>query len=185
MPQNSMKCHTCDNRAKISFPNGDLCKSCFLGVLYKRIKKELRSEARFKRDARVLVFGALATHFLKHAIEGLPLQITETKIPFTKEILKKDFARYDKVVIPWTADDEAEVFYLQLQSEKPDFSMLKQEKIVKLFKPILDKELLQASKLLKIPFVVPVRDAVFAKIQKRYNTHGMVKSADEFRKAVR
>jgi hypothetical protein len=56
-------------------------------------------------------------------------------------------------------------------------------KIIKIFKPILDKELLQASIILKIPFKANKRSEEYEKIRKRNPaaSFGLVKSSEDFK----
>ena len=66
----------------------------------------------------MLVFGKLAEIFLKKAMPDFPLKISVTEEKYDKT---KDFEGYDRVVVPLTADDEAELFYSEITDEKPDF----------------------------------------------------------------
>lgn len=181
-----MKCLKCSRTAEISYPNGALCKSCFLEILTNRIKKELRKNNPFERGEKVLVFGKLTETFLKKAIEGLPLVIKTDK-KYETNVFDRKFS-YDKVVIPWTADDEAELFYEEITKSKPNLKNKGQnQKIIKLFKPILDEELFKAAKILKISFKPKKRNKELERIQKKFTSakFGLVKSAEEFRKAVK
>lgn len=182
-----MKCYKCHKKAQIAYPNGDLCNNCFLDILYKRVKKQIRTENPFEKNEKVLVYGKLAKQFLEKAVENLPLKITETA-KYTKNVIHDKYAKYDKVVIPWSADDESDIFYEEIIKEKPNFrNIVDNNKIVKIFKSILDKELVQAAKILKINFKPQKRNKEVEKIQKKFSMakFGLVKAADEFKKAIK
>lgn len=181
-----MKCLKCSRNAEINYPNGDLCKSCFLEILTNRIKKELRKNYLFKKGEKVLVFGKLTEIFLKKAVEGLPLAVKTDK-NYTKDMFDKKFF-YDKIIIPWTADDESELFYEEITKPRLNLKNIGQNnKIIKLFKPILDEELVKAAKILKIKFKPKKRNKELEKIQKKFSSakFGLVKSAEEFKKALK
>ena len=176
-----MKCPRCTCPASIPFPNGNLCPECFLDVLINRIRRDTKLQNPFKINERVLVFGKLTEWFLKKAVE-FPLKIMVTTKKYDKI---KDLSRYDKIAIPWTADDEAELFFNEITSKKPGFN--ENKKIIKLFKSILDKELEQASKILKIKFKIKKRNKELEKIHKKY-THsifGLRKSAEGFKRTLK
>ena len=171
-----MKCAKCTNEATIKYPNGDLCNSCFMDMLYKRVEKELRQHP-FKKGESVLIVGELASHFIDHV----------NKIELFKVFAEESNENedYDKIVIPWTADDEADNFYEELTSNKPNLK--ENNKTIKLFKSILDKELAEAAKILKIEFTPKKRNSDVEKINKKYPTakFGLVKSSEEIKKALK
>ncbi|HIH39673.1 TPA: hypothetical protein HA219_03060 [Candidatus Woesearchaeota archaeon] len=113
-----MKCLRCSSTANIPYPNGNLCEKCFIDILTARIKKDTKLNYPFKKGEKVLVFGKLAEIFLKKAMPDFPLKISVTEEKYDKT---KDFEGYDRVVVPLTADDEAELFYSEITDEKPDF----------------------------------------------------------------
>jgi hypothetical protein len=183
----TMKCATCLNEATTKYPNGDLCNSCFIDMLCKRIQKETKAANPFNANERVLVFGKLAKAFLEKAI-GLPLQINEATEEYTKKTIDKEFPGYDKIVVPWTANDEAELFYTEMTKMNPNMKNIGSDrKFVKLFKSITDKELIQAAKILGIEFQKVKRSPELEKIHAKYpsSIFGLGKSAEEFKKALR
>lgn len=179
-----MKCLKCPKEAAIPYPNGNLCQECFIEMLVSRIKKEIRSEQPFNKNEKVLIFGRLTEAMFHKVIENLPLDVTRAISDYNPS---NGYPEYDKVVIPWTADDEAALFYKELTKSDPDFEKIGQSKgIVKLFKSILDKELKQAAKILDIVFIPNAKDQDLEKINKKYpsSNFGLVKSAAEFKKAL-
>ncbi len=182
-----MKCFKCANEATVKYPNGDVCNDCFIEIMTNRVKKEIRADTPFKKDERVLVFGALAKLFFDKIVEGMPLKVTESTDEYDKSVLMKDFPQYDKIVVPWTADDEAEQFYKELTKSKPNFAVIgSTQKFVKIFKSVSSKELKQAAQILQIPFEDMKKDETVEKIQKKYPSavFGLTKSAAEFKKAI-
>ena len=169
-----MKCSKCTNEATVKYPNGDLCNSCFMDMLYKRAEKEIRQHP-FKKGEKVLIIGKLAEHFLNHI----------NKIEIAKTVAEKEKDGYDKIILPWTADDEADNFYEQITSSNPNLK--ENSKVIKLFKSILDKELAEAAKILNIEFINKARNQDVEKINKKYPTakFGLVKSSEEIKKALK
>ena len=178
-----MKCLKCDNTAEIQFPNGDLCPSCFLEILTNRIKKDVRQNIPFKKGEKVLVFGKITNSFLKRIVGALPLDITTSNKRFGEDV--NDFSSYDKVVIPWTADDEALLFYTEITKKNPRLN--KNKLIVELFRTVLDDELIKAAKILKIKIKLKSKRKELEKIHKKFpnSIFGLRKSAEEFMKAVK
>lgn len=182
-----MKCFKCSKDASVIYPNGDLCGDCFLEILVNRVKKEVRAECPVKKNEKILIFGKLARYFLERIIQGLPVTITEADEPFSIDVLLKNFSEYDKVVIPWTADDEAILFFDELITANPAFDKIgHSKKIIKLFKSVLDNEVQQAAMLLAMDHKTVTRNDLVEKIQKKYPSakFGLVKSASEFKKAL-
>ena len=180
-----MKCLKCSNTAKIPYPNGNLCEKCFIDVLTARIKRETKLHSPFKKDEKVLVFGRLAEVFLEKAMPNLPLKITLTNKEYDRI---KDLSKYDKIVVPITADDEAELFYSEITKRK--VNLKENKKIVKLFRTILNDELIKAAKILKIKINNKNninKNKELRKIHKRFphSIFGLRKSAEEFRKATK
>ena len=180
-----MKCLKCSKEATVKYPNGDLCNDCFIEILTNRIKKDTKNHVQFKKGDKILVFGKLAKIFLEKVVGNIPLEITEADEKYNSDAIKKYFPDFDKVVIPWTADDEAESFYNELTSDESEFNK-ENNVIVKIFKMILDKELSMAAKILNMNFEIPSRNSDIERIQKKYpgSKFGLVKSAEEFRKAL-
>lgn len=186
-----MKCLKCSNTAKIPYPNGNLCEKCFIDVLTARIKRDTKLNNIFKKGEKVLVFGRLAEVFLKKAMPDLPLKITLTNKKYDRI---KDLSRYDKIVVPFTADDEAELFYSEITKKK--VNLKENKKIVKLFRTVLDDELNKAAKILKVKInnknninnknkINKNRELKKIKRKFPHSIFGLRKSADEFRKAIK
>ncbi len=182
-----MKCYKCKKQAQVRYQNGALCASCFLDILYKRAKKELRKECPFTKGEKVIVYGSLTRRFLEQAIEDLPLEIHKDTRKFTKNVFNEKFTKYDKIVIPWTANDEAELFYEEIIKKEANFRKIgHNNKFVKIFKTITDDELIQASKILNINFHPLPKNKEIALIRKKYKMadFGLVKSSEEIKKAL-
>ncbi len=80
-----MKCLKCCKKAEIPYPNGDLCKDCFIEIIINRIKKEIRKNNPFVKDEKVLVYGEITEYFLKKSVEGLPLKIKTVNSFFNRK----------------------------------------------------------------------------------------------------
>ena len=175
-----MKCYKCStNEAEIEYPNGKLCKNCFLDIIYKRIEKDIKQQP-FKKGEKVLVFGQL-THSILSKINKIDIDVIERNHEYTKSM---DISQFNKVVIPWTADDEAEAFYESITSPEPTFE--ENLKIVKLFRSLSDEEVLQTAKILCIEHPQKNRNPDIERIRKKYQSSmfGLAKSSEEIKKAL-
>ena len=94
---------------------GQLCHCCFIGVVERRIKKNVRLNHRFKKDEKVLVIDDSSTksrvmiYLLDHCLGGLPVYIKIRKADVSSVALP-DLDGFNKVLLPLSADDQAEAF---------------------------------------------------------------------------
>ncbi len=173
-----MKCLKCPKTGKISHFNGFFCPICYIDMINHRIKKDLRKGSCLSMNDRVLVHGKLAEFFLKKAVENLPIII--------KQASEKHQKGFNKAVIQWSSDDEANLFLDELTCKNPVFEKLGcNDKIIKIFRTISDKELEKAAKILKIKFKPNKKSIEFEKIRKRQPVFGFVKTAEDFKKALK
>ena len=167
-----MNCLKCPKTAKISHFNGYFCHDCYIDMIVARIRKDLRKGSGLSKGDNVLVHGELAKYFLKRVVEDLPIKLVDKG--------------YNKIVIPFTADDEANLFYEEITKTKPDLTRLgNDKKTIKIFKAIADKELEGAAEILKIEFKPNKKSKDVAEIFGRYKAFSMAKCADEFKKAIK
>lgn len=140
-----MECFRCRKKARINLKHlGRLCNNCFLKLIEKRVRKELRTKKLIKKDDRILFIDDNSKEFfvcyflLKSIIKELPVKIETKK---TKKLnLSSNFTKkYDKIIIPWNLEDEAEGF-LELvfnKKKQPRFS----KKAIKLLKNLSEEEI--------------------------------------------
>tara|TARA_B100001971_G_C18122316_1_gene500135 strand:+ start:277 stop:834 length:558 start_codon:yes stop_codon:yes gene_type:complete len=116
---------------------GLLCDRCFSKIFEKRIRKYVRVNKIFRKGDNVLVSDELSNYLIKSITKDLPIKIYFKKNINTKNIINKNkLNKKDKIVIPWTLDDEINSFLENLLFNKKN----KGVKGVKLLKPVTDDE---------------------------------------------
>ena len=131
-----MKCYLCSKKAKIQQQKGRaVCDECFCRLIEKRIRKYTRLNKIFRPKDKILVKGRLSRYFIESITKNLPIKIVNKKS--------------NKVVVDWTADDEANLFLEELFLGKKNKQDKKQ---VKLLKVITDKEAKLFAKIKKLKF---------------------------------
>ncbi len=119
-----MKCIKCRGKAGISLRHiGSVCRTCFLEIIEKRVRKDFRTKKLIRKNDRILMIDngskefAVGGYLLNNIIKNLPVKIT--KIKTNKTILpKKTTKKYDKIIIPWSLDDECEEFLNMVFNKK-------------------------------------------------------------------
>ena len=86
-------------------PIGNVCASCFCEIIEKRVRKELREFDWVKKGERVLLVNdgsqqaAVGIAIFRRILGSVPVDI--------KEAHSIDYS-FDRVVVPWSADEEVE-----------------------------------------------------------------------------
>ncbi|MBT7902443.1 hypothetical protein HN587_01170 [Candidatus Woesearchaeota archaeon] len=173
------KCSICEKKPFQQLDDKNLCKKCFVSILERKIKKSTRNSNKLQKETKVLLFDSISEHIIKDVIK-LPLNITIKKLSFfkiksLKEINKntqlKEFIKKNeiqKVIIPWTQDDEVELFLSNWFEDKKNELP---QKFVKLFLPISDVALNTYCKLKEIQFTPTKRKELSKRIdlfEKKY-----------------
>lgn len=136
-----MDCTTCNKPAENDLPGlGIICNACFLTVMERRAKMELKRAGEVKKNETVLILddgskeAKVSELFLRNLTKGVPCTI----------IVAKE-GKADKIIIPWDADDEALMVLQHICEQKPI------QNGIKLLKSILDSEVALIAKLNNIP----------------------------------
>ena len=114
-----------------------------VSLIEKRIRRHIRTSNFFEKGDRILATDDITEFLLKKILGKLPDEIIKKKISLTslsnktaKEFIKKN--KINKVVIPWTADDESVSF---LKSIFGDGNIsFENTSYIKLLRPVLDEE---------------------------------------------
>lgn len=151
-----MKC-SCNKKAEISLKHlGNLCKGCFSRIIEKRIRKTTRINKIFKKGDNILVFDKLSSHIVNNILKDLPKKvffykkydsINQLNNKIIKNYIKKN--KINKVVIPWTLDDEIDKFLKNVMLNK----IIKKNDYIKLFKETTEEELDLFSKMNKLKYI--------------------------------
>jgi len=166
-----MKCYLCNKTAKIKQQKGRyICNECFVRLIEKRIRKNTRLNKIFRPKDNVLVLGDLSRYFVESITRDLPIKVFYRK---NKKV--------NKVVVEWTADDEANLFLEGLFSGK---KIKQDKKHVKLLRVITDREARLFAKIKKLKFKENKKNNDIQKfideLEKRDTgaKHGLLRNAD-------
>jgi hypothetical protein len=134
-------------------------KKAFTKVIEKRIRKYARLNRLFRKNDRILVKGSLEKYLVPRIIQDLPCKIYYQK---PKNV------RIDKIVVPWTLDDEINLFLKQYFTKK---KAKQNKKHIKLLKPITDQEAARFAKLKKLSFKPNKKDKEIQKFIDKMTEH--------------
>lgn len=131
-----MQCYKCKNKATINIPHlRPVCSNCFITIIEKRIRKYIRINKLIKKNDRLIIKDPLSLYFIKKIIRS-PIKIVKNN---------------GKEVLPWTLDDECNLFLKLFFNKNFDINKIKNNNI-KLFKTVTDEELIEFSKIRNIKY---------------------------------
>ncbi|MBN2111570.1 hypothetical protein JW707_00570 [Candidatus Woesearchaeota archaeon] len=137
-----MKCFKCGRQAVASFRQiGSLCENHFLELIEKRVRKDMRTKRLIRKNDRILLINNESKEYhtgyylLKRIIKDLPVKIETRKTSNLAASSKK----HNKIIIPWSLDDEAEEFLNMVFSKKKPKKFSK--KTIKLLKNVTEEEI--------------------------------------------
>jgi len=132
----------------------NVCSSCFTEIIEKRIRRYVRINKIFRKNDRILVSDDLSFFLVNSIIKDLPahiflksMNIDDLSKSSVKRSIKKD--KINKILIPWTIDDEANLFLNNLFSGR---NKRLDKRYIKLLITITDKEAGLFSKINDIDF---------------------------------
>lgn len=140
-----MKCAKCKKKATITLKcTPPVCNTCFVKIIEHRVRKETRMKKVFKKHDKLLILddgskeARVSIYIMESIAKDMPIMVVEKKVKNTnadiKDYCKKN--KINKIIIPWNADDEVELFVDSIFNKKK----LKKDKRIKLLRNILDKE---------------------------------------------
>ncbi len=150
------RCAKCSKPAKVNLKtSGDYCNSCFLKVIEKRVRKDMRLNKWIEKNDKILFVddnskeAKVGDYLLKSIIKGLPVKITKRKSA-------SNASKYDKIILPWSLDMEVEEKLGLIFSKIPKIpkkqqqkKMKEEKKEIRLLRGLLDKEIEIFAKLKK------------------------------------
>ncbi len=162
-----MKCVKCGKKAEIKVQNQMACKDCFLQIIQKRVRKELRIKEPIERNDKILIIddgsaGAkLSEYLFRDIIKDLPVEIVVKKMKY--ELGKKVAGKYDKLIIPWSTDYEDEYFLECLfTGKKPNYLghyTLEDKRYIKLLIQVTDQETKDFADIKKMYYQIKKKDS--------------------------
>lgn len=185
-------CLSCESPdATISIKSvGPLCPGCFIGVIERRVKKDVRLNHPFKKNEKVLLIDDASTRsrvmisLLDHCLGGLPIKF-EVKKADPSRITDKDIEGSSKILLPFSADYQAETFISWLFG---DDSKSDSPEGIPFLSCLLDEEIEAYAKAKGIPSssrdTSPLRKNILH-FESKYPglIHGLLKGAKGFKEA--
>ncbi|MDP7323218.1 MAG: hypothetical protein QF632_00490 [Candidatus Woesearchaeota archaeon] len=140
--------------------------------IQRKIRKYVRLNKPFQKDDKIYVNSRFCKVLLKEILKDLPVTYVTTE------------KKANKVVIPWTLDDEINDFLQNIFQRK---SLKTNQKVIKLLKPITDKEAALLAEKKDCHFTPNKKDPeikhMIENLQKDHPEikHGLLKTASELR----
>ncbi len=174
-----MTCSKCLGNVVYENKNtGDLCSSCFLDMVEKRLRKEIKNAGWLNKNEKVLILdddsleANVTEDLFKKVMGSLPLQIEK----------KKEFSSdYNHIILPWSLEREVNGFLNNLFTSKKNEET--QSKCIKLLKSISEEEIVLIAKIKNIPGKLKGTEKDFiADLEKKYpgGKMALVKAMKEF-----
>ncbi len=168
-----MKCVKCSKK-KVVFKDLRLCRSCFLEVIERRVRKEFRLKKLVKKHDSLLIiddgsYDAKNLIYLTKKIIGkmpVSLKIKKGKYKPGKRIKFKG-----KIIVPFNLDDEVSLFLKYFFENKKIKFIGHYDNIIKPLIVITDDESKTFAKIMKFKFKKKKKDKVnefLDKMEKKY-----------------
>lgn len=139
-----MTCQKCEGTAEHNLPGlGEICSKCFLDVMERRAKMELKRAGEVKKGEKVLI---LDDGSKEAKVAELFMRALTASVPCSIVVSTNATTPHDKLIIPWDADDEALEALQHICESKP-----LQNNGIKLLRGLLDSEVALVAKLKNIP----------------------------------
>lgn len=109
-PSSVMRCVKCGKAAEEK--SIAACKNCFVKIIEKRVRKEIRINRLFRKGDRVALIddksaeAKVSGFMIKSILGNLPMEFSVKKADY--HLGKLSGGKSDKVIIPWCADLESE-----------------------------------------------------------------------------
>jgi hypothetical protein len=192
-----MKCIKCKKTANLKVQNEHVCRSCFLKIIEKRVRRDLRISKLIKKNDRILLIdnnsaAAKASIYLFRKITAaLPAIIKEKKTRY--DIGQEITGKFTKIIIPWTADDEDEYLLLTIfENKKLNYlgNFRKKEKVyIKLLLSVSESEAEMFCTILNFEYKKQKKTVIRNLLDKFEAEHpevkfSLLKSAKELKKII-
>lgn len=177
-----MSCSKCPGKAVYENKNtGNLCSSCFLDMIEKRIRKELKNSGWLNKNEKVLILddnsleANVTEDLFKKAIGSLPLQIEKSTD------LNEN---YNHVILPWSLERETNGFLSGLfTGNNKNVEEKQMPKCIKLLKSISEEEIELIAKIKNISGKLKGTEKNYvSQLEKKYpgSKLALVKAVKEF-----
>lgn len=154
-PKTCKKC----NKSLNSINEIEFCDKCFIDVVFKRIRKFLRSEAHISKGDSVLVIDELTRKILPEII-NIPFTIKFKSVHFnglgtkeTRKLIETSKALNQKIIIPLCLDDIEKKYLTHIFSGKPTkFRFKLNPSFIPLYLSLTKEELTRLARLYLVEF---------------------------------
>ena len=167
-----MKCAKCKMPAKAKFKHtGNLCQNHFLELIEKRVRKGLRTQKLIKKNDKILFIDNkskeyyVSNYLLKSIIKNLPVKIDTKK----SKKLTLASAKHNKIIIPWSLDDEAEEFLELIFNKKQPLKFNK--KALKLLGNVSEEEIELFAKIKRFKYKKTSKSKIKQMLDKMENKY--------------
>lgn len=167
-----MKCRKCKTQAKANFKQtGPLCENHFIEMIEKRVRKELRTKKLIQKNDKILFINNgskeyfVSNYLLKSIIKNLPVKINAKK----SSKLNLISAKHNKIIIPWSLDDEAEEFLEFIFNKNKPKKLSK--KAIKMLKNVSDEEIELFAKIKRFKYKKTIKSKIKHMLDKLENKY--------------
>ena len=172
-----MKCYKCQRSGKNKTDNKMFCDKCFLEVIEKRVRKEIRVNDLIQKNDKLLLLddnskaAILNKYFLKNIIRDPTIKIKMKKIGSYDPNFNYDKTDgYQKIIVPYLLDDEISVYLGSFFNNKNEEFLHSKKKI----KPVIGVTSDEAKTFLRIKKIVAKKektsniDKMLSRLEKKY-----------------
>ena|GEM_PF-3123440 len=189
-----MKCQRCKNDSEINYLENHICKSCFVKMLEKRIRKYLRVNEVVHKGDKLILVGSMSEFWINRIFTGLPLKTYKyaDKGHYFEDnqllaMAKKLKAR---IVIPWTMDHENKYFLQNFVEGHKQAHLGESQLFIKILKPITDQEARILSDIRHLKYKPIFEDRyskLFNTLEQKYDSvrYAFASSVDEMVKVLK
>jgi len=169
-----MKCVKC-GKNNVYFKDLRLCRSCFLNIVERRIRKEVRLKKLVRKHDSLLIIDDNSydaknlIYLVKKIIGKMPISLKIIKGKYT---IDKKIKFKGKVIVPWNLDDEVSMFLKYFFKNKKIKYIGHYDNIIKPLIVITADESKQFARLMKFKFKDKKKDEIkefLDKMEKRYH----------------
>jgi len=152
-----IKCRKGDEEIEIAHLPGKVCRDCFLKIVEKRVRKDVRVNGYFQDVKKILILddgtenSAVCSYFAKELTGYSKIGFISKRIKSANGLSWEEISKMireekvDRMILPWNAEQESE-FLLKGMVSKKGF-VRDDTRIIKLLKHLSQKEVLLFAKI--------------------------------------
>jgi len=147
-----MKCLKCKKKQRIR--GFDFCRNCFIKVIDRRVRKELKISKAIKKGDNLLIIddGTCSAKLNILLIKKIAGKIAKIKVKKQSFNINKKINFKGKIIAPWNLDDEIRLFMKSFLNNKPFRYLGNYDNIIKPLACLKQDECELFAKLLGLKF---------------------------------